>query len=124
MSERTCPNCRTSVPARRHIIPAYCPNCGARLPTPVPPPVPVNYTFRTGTLDTAVASFVCGLLGFCMPFIGTIMGIVAIVLGAGARRRIRESSGRLRGDGLATAGIVLGVISASFWSLTCVAAGA
>ena len=48
----------------------------------------------------AIAALVTGLIG---------VPIVPIVLGVSARRRIRESGGAKDGDGLAIAGIVLGV---------------
>lgn len=57
----------------------------------------------------AVASFVLGLLSW---FVVWPLGIAAIVLGHGARRRIRESGGVLEGRGYANAGIVLGWIGA------------
>jgi hypothetical protein len=46
-----------------------------------------------------------GLVGWVPCGIGSV---VAIVLGFVARSQIRESHGRLGGDGLALAGIILG----------------
>ena len=40
-----------------------------------------------------------------------ILGPVAIYLGITAKREIQESGGRLKGSGMATAGIVLGIIA-------------
>ncbi|MFW6108272.1 MAG: DUF4190 domain-containing protein [bacterium] len=55
----------------------------------------------------AIGSLVCGILGFaCCP----LTGPAAIVLGIMARREIRASGGRLGGDGMALAGIILGSI--------------
>jgi hypothetical protein len=54
----------------------------------------------------AVAALVCGIVGvLCF-----IPAIVAIVLGATARGRIDRSNGQLRGRGMATAGMVLGIV--------------
>ena len=62
---------------------------------------------RTNTL--AVISLVFGILGWtALPLIG---GIVAIITGHIARKEIRQSGGVEEGDGLATAGIVLGWVS-------------
>jgi hypothetical protein len=47
----------------------------------------------------AIASLVTSLVG--LPPVGIVLGVVA-------KRRIRKSDGRLGGDGMATAGIVLG----------------
>ncbi|MFZ4519612.1 MAG: DUF4190 domain-containing protein [Microthrixaceae bacterium] len=56
-----------------------------------------------------MASLVFGILALVvLPLIGSV---AAIVLGHGARSRIRRSGGRLRGDGMAVAGLVLGYVS-------------
>ena len=48
---------------------------------------------------------------------GMILGLVALILGLNARRQIAESQGRLTGDGMAIAGIVLGIVDIAFWAL-------
>jgi len=53
----------------------------------------------------AVASLVSGLFLFFFP-----MSIVAIVLGHLSLSQIRKSAGRLKGEGLAIAGLVLGYV--------------
>jgi len=54
----------------------------------------------------AIAALVCGIAGFlCL-----IPGILGIIFGFVAKGQIRQSSGTQRGDGMATAGIVLGCI--------------
>ena len=53
----------------------------------------------------AVASLVLGLL-----VLGGIGSILAIVFGVMAKKRIRESNGWVTGGGMATAGIVLGIV--------------
>jgi hypothetical protein len=59
-----------------------------------------------GALVCGILSGLCGLLG-CL---GLAIGPIAIVLGVVARRRIRESQGMTKGDGLALAGLVLGIV--------------
>jgi hypothetical protein len=56
---------------------------------------------------------VLGILGLpcCMFF---VLGIAAGVTGLIGRKQIRESQGRLKGDGMALAGIVLGVVAVMF----------
>jgi|GEM_PF-2692523 len=57
----------------------------------------------------AVASLVLSIAGFlCLPVIGPIIGII---LGIVAKGQIKRESGRLEGSGLATAGIVVGVVA-------------
>ncbi|MGN6577309.1 MAG: DUF4190 domain-containing protein [Nocardioides sp.] len=61
----------------------------------------------------AVAALVIGivspLLGFCCAIIG-LVGIVAVVLGRSAQKEIALSMGALTGDGMAKAGVILGII--------------
>lgn len=61
------------------------------------------------TSRRAVASLVLGILGIAPCFFLT--GIPAIVLGALGHRDISRSGGRLKGQGLALAGIILGAAS-------------
>jgi hypothetical protein len=56
----------------------------------------------------ALISLIAGILG--LTFIPIIGSIVAVITGPMARKEIRESAGGLSGDGLATAGIILGWI--------------
>ena len=57
----------------------------------------------------AVAAMVCGIVGIFLC--GIILGIVAIVLGVSANNRIRQNPRSYLGGGMATAGIVLGIIA-------------
>jgi Domain of unknown function (DUF4190) len=81
-------------------------------PPAAPPPPPEGYQYgTTGVARTegkAIASLVCGIVGFII--LGVVLGVVAIVLGVRARRVIAASAGALKGAGLAMAGIVLGVV--------------
>jgi hypothetical protein len=65
------------------------------------------------TSPLAIVSLVLGILGLpcCMFF---VLGIAAVVTGLIGRKQIRESQGRLKGDGMALAGIVLGVVAVMF----------
>jgi prepilin-type processing-associated H-X9-DG protein len=64
----------------------------------------------TGTSGKAIVSLVLGLLFFFACF----SGLPAIFLGRQALSDIRLSGGRLRGRGMASAGIVLGVFGCLF----------
>jgi hypothetical protein len=56
----------------------------------------------------AIISLVAGILGLSFfPLIGSIIAIITGMLG---RKEIRESAGTLGGEGMATAGLVLGWI--------------
>lgn len=57
----------------------------------------------------AIVGLIAGIAGWTVvPFLGAI---AAVITGHMAKREIRESMGRLGGDGLATAGLVLGYAS-------------
>jgi hypothetical protein len=70
------------------------------------PPTSSADLLPTSTL--AIVSLVSGILGFTfVPVIGTI---VALITGYMARRETRSIPARVSGDGLATAGIIMGWI--------------
>lgn len=115
-----CGNCGEPLTPRGGLPPRFCPRCGCRLPTaPVSAPGNVPATARRVSAP-AIASLVLGILGLpmgCIPF-----GLAAIFLGMYAHGRIESSRGRLTGKGLATAGIVLGIISSGLWLAICAGA--
>ena len=57
----------------------------------------------------ALASLLCAAASFIL--LPLVPAVAAIILGYAARDRIRRSEGALEGDGLATAGIVIGIIN-------------
>lgn len=68
------------------------------------PPRPGATPLPTSTLS--LASLMMGIIGwFLLPVVG---GIIAVITGHLAKKEIRQSGGLLGGDGLATAGLVLG----------------
>lgn len=113
----------------------FCYNCGARLeaqyapPTqpapsmPIPPPAPIQPgqyqspgTYQSPPVgygapvipnsNMAIISLVSGILAWVIvPFIAAL---IAIVTGHMARNEIRQSGGRLAGEGMAVIGMVLG----------------
>ena len=71
------------------------------------------------TSSSAIWALVCGIVGFLIC--GLILGIAAINLGNKAKQEIRASNGQIGGGGMATAGIVLGIIDLVLWALIIVA---
>jgi hypothetical protein len=59
-----------------------------------------------GALVTGIFAALCGIAGI----LGIVLGPTAVTLGILARRRVARSNGTVKGEGLATAAIVLGVI--------------
>ena len=63
----------------------------------------------------AIVSLVAGILG--LTFFPLIGSLVAIITGIMGRREVQESQGTLAGEGMATAGLVMGVIGISLGAL-------
>jgi len=59
--------------------------------------------------EGAVASLICGILGFVTPLVGLVFGIIAIVLGNKTRRQPN--------GGMGMAGFVLGIITTVSYGL-------
>lgn len=64
----------------------------------------------------AVVSLVSGILGWVM--LPLIASVVAVITGHMAKNEIRDSGGRVGGDGLATAGLILGYSSLVIWGIS------
>ena len=69
---------------------------------------PNNYNINLPASSMATISLIAGILGFTI--FPVIASIVAIVTGYAARKETRAIPPRASGDGLATAGIVMGWI--------------
>lgn len=99
-----------------------CPVCGSPIlvgvgrdtppppPFPLPPPPPAVVQ----TSGYAIASLVLGILSIIpgLYFGGIVMGILAIVFSRMAMTRIKAQPG-INGQGLATAGLVTGIVGLS-----------
>lgn len=81
-----------------------------------PPPAPMP-----GASAPNNQMAVWSLVASCVGLLCGIGSIVGIVLGFMAKNQIKESGGTQGGDGLATAGIVIGFLSIAFgvlyWSV-------
>ena len=77
-----------------------------------PPPPPVVQT----NSGKAIASLISGIIGL-LTLVLFIPGVIAIVFGHIARGDIRRSQGRLKGDGMALTGLILGYVTAAGWPL-------
>jgi type IV pilus assembly protein PilA len=85
----------------------FCRVCGrdAGASPAASPAIPLAANAPAETSGKAVASLVCGLL-FFIP----LLFVLAIVFGHLALSEIRKSAGRLKGEGMAIAGLVLGYL--------------
>lgn len=81
---------------------------GPDQPPPPPPPRPAAAPAAPPTSGMAIASLLLGIGGLTVvPVIGSVL---ALILGYMARKDIRERLAEISGEGLATAGIILGWI--------------
>lgn len=70
------------------------------------------YYVEPQTDGKATGSLILGILSLlCFSFLA---GIPAVILGHISRKNIRQSMGRLKGDGMALAGLIMGYISIAF----------
>src|ERR1044071_211825 len=71
------------------------------------------------TTSFATTSLIMGGLGWTLiPIVG---GIIAVITGHLAKKDIRQSDGILGGDGIATAGLLLGYSNLAFGLCACLA---
>lgn len=110
-----CPECGIRVSGKAHAAPPP-PETPTEVVTPTPPApatlppeaVPPTARAKKKTSGFAIASLVLGIAAFtCLPVVSAIL---AIVFGAIAKGEIRRRGGELSGSGMATAGIVLGIV--------------
>jgi len=69
--------------------------------------------------NMALASMILGILGWTI--IPTIGSVAAIITGHMAKNEIKNSMGALGGDGMATAGLVLGYANIAIGLCVCLA---
>lgn len=104
-----CPYCAQVIPDDV----AFCPRCGTQMGSPLPhspayrQPVPPG--FQPPTSGKAIGSLISGLFFFFLP-----ASIVAVILGHLSLSEIRKSAGRLKGQGIATVGLILGYVGIAF----------
>lgn len=99
----------------------FCAVCGRAVAafTPIASNQTVAYSPGTppATSGKAIASLICGIFFFMLP-----ASIAAVVLGHLSLSEIKKSAGRMQGQGLAAAGLVLGYLGLAFIPLAIIAA--
>ena len=101
-----CSSCGNEVPMGER----FCRVCGKEVSVAAAPastlgPAAEGTVFPAQTSGKAITSLVCGLFLFAFP-----LSVLAIIFGHLAVSEIRRSAGRLRGEGMAIAGLILGYV--------------
>lgn len=77
-----------------------------------------NIPPRVDTSGKAITSMVLGICALVIPYLGIVTGILGVVFGALARkdiRRMKLGGSDLKGNGMAIAGLVTGIIGIVLW---------
>lgn len=114
--ERPIPCAACGFDLRGIAIGGVCPECGTPIGRAIPSSLPAG---------GATTALVCGILSivgvFTCAFVGLPLGIVAMVSGAKAKRRIQMGQADPAGQGSAKAGAVCGLIGVILNSLGIIA---
>jgi type II secretory pathway pseudopilin PulG len=84
------------------------------------PEIPGMNSEQPQTDGKAIGSLICGIAS--VTILSILAGIPAVILGHISRSDIRNSGGRLKGQGLALAGLIMGYISLAVIPLILIAA--
>lgn len=113
MTDRGDPSFCTACGARLGPGQQYCGACGALVSGVLPGPLAAPLR-PPETSGKAIAALVLGIVG--VLFVPLVCSILAIVLGRQAKREI-QAEPRLGGEGMATAGTVLGVVGLCLFAI-------
>jgi hypothetical protein len=102
---KQCTNCQANL---ADFVP-LCPYCGVAQPLPQAATAQPAWGAPQQTSSKAVASLICGLILCFVP-----SSIAAVILGHLALADIKRSPGRMAGQGMAVAGLVMGYIGIVF----------
>ncbi|MFH1746751.1 MAG: DUF4190 domain-containing protein [Planctomycetota bacterium] len=114
-----CERCKRTIEPRGGVAPRFCPVCGQNL-TRQNGLLPTDRIwYNSKPPGTAVAALVLGLLSLFIPYVGLLLGAMALGFGFSAKDTIRKSDMPREGTGLATTGIILGVVGCLLQLLIC-----
>jgi hypothetical protein len=109
---KQCTNCQGNL---ADFVPV-CPYCGVSQPVPQAAMAQPEWSAPSQTSNKAVASLICGVILCFVP-----SSIAAVILGHLALSDIKRSAGRMAGQGMAVAGLVMGYIGIVFTAIFAIA---
>jgi Domain of unknown function (DUF4190) len=105
---KQCTNCRVNL---ADFVP-FCPYCGVSQPVPQTAMAQAEWAVPPQSSNKALASLICGVLFLFVP-----ASIAAIILGHLALADIKRSAGRIAGQGMAVAGLVMGYVGVALTAI-------
>ena len=80
-----------------------------------PPAYGYGYPPQQRTNGKAMWGMIVGIIAIVFCYLGVLIGPVAIVLSVLGKKDIKRSNGTQSGDGMATAGLVTGIVGTVLW---------
>ncbi len=119
-ASRTCERCGRTTGPRDGRAPRYCATCGREL-VGDPRSRAGDRGARAAMASTPPAATAALLLGLfsLIPLAGVVFALLAIPLGLNATRQIDDSGGKLKGRGMAVAGLALSLLASALWVILC-----
>ena len=105
---KQCTNCRGNLAD----FVTVCPYCGVAQPVQTAGMTQAGWEQPPQSSNKAIASLVCGILFMCAP-----ASIAAIILGHLALVDIKRTAGRMTGQGMAIAGLVMGYLGVALTTI-------
>jgi hypothetical protein len=75
-----------------------------------PPPMGMSPA-QQRTSGKAIAALVLGIVSMCVPYVGLVTGIIAIIFGVLGMKEVDRDPQNVKGKGMAIAGLVLGAVA-------------
>lgn len=88
--------------------------------TPVPPDYGQPVQQSTGFAVTSLVTGIVGLVFAWVPFLGVVLGVIAVTFGGISLRRGQQ--GKAGGKGMAVAGLVTGILAVAVFAVLAIAA--
>lgn len=80
-----------------------------------PPAYGYGYPPQPRTNGKAMAGMIVGIVSIVLCYLGALIGPAAIILSVLGKKDIKRSNGTQSGEGMATAGLVTGIVGTVIW---------
>jgi hypothetical protein len=76
------------------------------------------------TSGKAIAALVLGIVSMCVPYVGIVTGVIAIVFGVLGMKEVDRDPQTVKGKGMAITGLVLGAVALVLYIIVIIFFGA